>query len=80
MAQVAAADVSPGRTRLRHTSARVGIVVNKVEVLILPVLLKYVQTTSIIHIMCCRGLICNNTTRRAHSTLATEKTGVVAIN
>jgi hypothetical protein len=41
MAKVVAADVSPGRTRFHSTSAHVGFVVDKVEVLILPVLLKY---------------------------------------
>jgi hypothetical protein len=42
MAQVIAADVSPGRTKFHPTSSHVGFVVDKVEVLILPVLLEYV--------------------------------------
>jgi hypothetical protein len=42
MAQVVAADVSPGRTRFHPISAHVGFVVDKVEVLMLLVLLNYV--------------------------------------
>ena len=42
MAQVVAADVSTGRTRFHPTSSHAGFVVDKVAVLILPVLTIYV--------------------------------------